>query len=92
MELARRLGVNAAAITRQVKEMEVENLILRRLDARDGRRSYIKLSANGVKTFKNIHDRSHELERLLSLSISREEMASAVDILSRLRRFLKGLE
>lgn len=91
MELARKLGINAAAVTRQVKEMEAQGLILRRSDGRDGRRSYVKLSDEGLKTFNNIHDRSHELERSLTLFISPEEMAQAVDVLTRLRRFIEGL-
>jgi DNA-binding MarR family transcriptional regulator len=90
-ELARKLGINVAAVTRQVKEMECESLILRRLDKRDGRRSYVKLSAKGLKVFKTIHNRGHELERSLSLSISPEEMAAAVAVLSRLRCFIEGL-
>jgi DNA-binding MarR family transcriptional regulator len=91
MDLARTMGINAAAVTRQVKEMEGENLIIRRSDARDGRRSYIKLSAKGVKVFKRIHERSHELERSLLLSIHPEEIKATVDVLSRLRCSLEGL-
>jgi DNA-binding MarR family transcriptional regulator len=91
MDIARRLGVNAAAVTRQVQEMESEGLLLRRADARDGRRSGIRLSAKGLKLFSTIHDRSHELERSLASAIAPREMASAADVLTRLRRFLEGL-
>lgn len=91
MDLARILGINAAAVTRQIKEMESEHLILRRLDVQDRRRSYIKLSAKGLNFFKRLHDRGHELERSLSSSISPEEMKETVDVLSRLRSFLEGL-
>ncbi len=91
MDVARTMGINAAAVTRQVKAMEGENLIIRRSDARDGRRSYIKLSAKGLKVFKRIHDRSHELEHSLSLSIHSEEIKATVDVLSRLRCSLEGM-
>ncbi len=91
MELARKLGINAAAVTRQIKEMEGEHLILRRVDAHDKRRNYIKLSAKGLKVFETVHNRGHQLERLLSTSICPEEMAAAVDVLSRLRSVIEGL-
>jgi len=91
MDLARILGINAAAVTRQVKEMEEENLVIRRSDARDGRRSYLKLSAKGFKVFKRLHARGHELERSLSSSIRPEEIKVTVDVLSRFRSFLEGL-
>src|SRR5512137_2005549 len=41
-DLARRLGVNAAAVTRQLQEMEAEGLVRRRADPGDGRRSYVR--------------------------------------------------
>jgi DNA-binding MarR family transcriptional regulator len=91
MQLARELGINAAAVTRQIKEMENSKLIIRRLDGKDKRRSHVKLSAKGLKVFKNIHNRNHELERNLSLDISADDMATTVDVLARLRRYLDGL-
>lgn len=89
MEIARQLGINAASVTRSVKEMEKENLILRRPDARDGRRNHVKLSAKGLKVFEHIHQRGHELECSLYSLISPEEMASAADVLGKLRRFIE---
>jgi len=69
MDLARQLGVNAAAVTRQVQELERERLVRRRADPKDGRRSYVSLSSKG-KGSSGDHDRSHELERSLSSVIS----------------------
>lgn len=92
MELARALGVNAAAVTRQVKEMESGGLALRRPDLRDGRRSHVKLSARGMKIFREIHERSHELETAISAYISTEEMSAAARVLAKLREFLEMTE
>jgi len=89
MDLARQLGVNPAAVTRQVKEMDMEGLIRRRSDPKDARRSYVSLSPKGLKLFKQIHARSHDLESRLSSLISNEEMRVAVDVLSKLRVFLE---
>jgi DNA-binding MarR family transcriptional regulator len=89
MDLARQLGVNAAAVTRQVQEMEGEGLIRRRADPKDGRRSHVRLSSKGRKMFEEIHDRSHELERSLSSAINAEEMAAATAVLVKLRAFFE---
>lgn len=91
MDLARQLGINAAAVTRQVKEMEGQRLVQRRADPVDGRRSYVKLSPKGLKLFEEIHDRSHELERSLSLVAGAEEMVVAATVLAKLRTFIEGL-
>lgn len=92
MELARGLGINAAAVTRQIKEMEQAGLVLRRQDPRDGRRSHVKLSARGMTVFKKIHERSHELESSLAAYISPEDMAAAAGVLAKLREFLEKME
>lgn len=91
MDLARQLGINAAAVTRQVQEMEAEGLVRRRSDPRDGRRSYVRLSPKGFRLFETIHDRGHELERALSAVISADEMAAATAVLAKLRTFIEDL-
>jgi len=90
-DLARQLGINAAAVTRQVKEMERERLVRRYADAQDARRSYVKLSPKGLKLFEDVHSRTHELERALSAVISHEEMSATVEVLAKLRAFIEGL-
>lgn len=91
MDLARQLGVNASAVTRQIQELEEEGLVTRRADPKDGRRSYVSLSAKGRKAFAEIHTRTHELERSLSSVLSDEEMAKAAEVLARLRTFVEHL-
>lgn len=91
MDLARQLGVNAAAVTRQVKVLERERLVRRRSDPKDGRRSYVNLSPKGQRLFEEIHERTHELERSLSSVLGTEEMRSAAMVLKKLRTFLEGL-
>lgn len=89
MDLARVLGINAAAVTRQVQEMEKEGWIRRRPDRRDRRRQYVNLSAKGKKTFEEIHGRSHRLERALSEVVTATEATTAVQILTRVREFIE---
>lgn len=89
MDLARSLDVNAAAITRQIQEMEKGGLIRRRPDVRDKRRYNLRLSAKGRKTFEDIHNRSHRLERALSEVVTETEAATAARILERVREFIE---
>ena len=91
MDLARRLAVNPAAVTRQVKEMEGEGLVRRRPDPKDGRRCYVTLSPKGRRLFEKIHERNHELERSLSSVIGDEEMQNAAKVLIKLRTFIENL-
>jgi DNA-binding MarR family transcriptional regulator len=87
-DLARQLGINAAAVTRQIQDMEREGLIRRRADRRDGRRSYITLSPRGRRLFEEIHARTHELERSLSSALDPAEMRRAAMVLAKLRTFV----
>lgn len=91
MEIARRLGVNAAAVTRQVQAMRKDGLIVRRTDARDKRRISVRLSAKGRKVFEELHDRSHRLERSLVSVIAPEEMQIAADVLAAVREVLTAM-
>jgi len=88
VDLARRLGINPAAVTRQVQELEAERLVKRRADPRDGRRSYVTLSPKGRKRFEEIHERTHEMERAIASVIGTEEMAAAATTLAKLRSLL----
>jgi DNA-binding MarR family transcriptional regulator len=90
MDISRQLGVNAAAVTRQVKELENEALARRRTDPRDGRRSYVGLTSRGERLFEEIHQRTHELERSLSSVLGAEEMRGAAVVLAKLRTFIEG--
>lgn len=89
MELARQLGINAAAITRQVQEMERAGLVQRRPDPRDHRRQGLQLSRKGRQTFLRLHRRSHDLERSLQSRLSAEEVQTAVKVLATLRTVLE---
>jgi len=90
MDLARKLGVNAAAVTRQVHDLERDGLVERTADARDGRRSHITLTRKGAVLFSEFHDRSHELEAELAGLFNPDDLATAVSTLARLRGFLEG--
>jgi DNA-binding MarR family transcriptional regulator len=91
MEIARELGVNAAAVTRQVKELEDQRLVTRKADPRDARRSSVWLTAKGMRKFLELHERVHALERSLRAGVGDEEFATAIRVLLRLRAALEEL-
>lgn len=91
MALARQLGINAAAVTRQVNEMEAEGLVRRRPDAKDGRRSHVRLSRKGLETFAAIHGRAHDLERALGAIVPPEQMRAAARTLAALRQAIEQM-
>ena len=84
-EIARRLGIDTSAVTRQVQEMEAEGLIVRHADAKDGRRSSVKLTSKGLRLFEQVHERAHEFERLFGKTVGDEEVATAVRVLEQVR-------
>jgi DNA-binding MarR family transcriptional regulator len=91
MEIARRLNVNAAAVTRQVREMEGEGLVVRIADRTDDRRRFVELTARGLEIFLSIHERAHEFERSLGVAISAEDIATATRVLVQVRTAIEEL-
>jgi DNA-binding MarR family transcriptional regulator len=91
MEASRRLGVNAAAVVRQVKEMERERLVERLADAKDRRRSYVKLTDQGLKAFETVHERAHEFEKMICGPAGAEEVMTAVRVLAQVRSAIETL-
>jgi DNA-binding MarR family transcriptional regulator len=88
MQISRRLGIDAAAVTRQVKEMATAGLIERLADPGDGRRSIVRLTPLGLRVFQQIHARAHEFEKSLSTIVTQEDIATTVRVLSQLQKAL----
>ena len=89
LDLARGLGIDAAAVSRQVKEMAAQNLVARRPEPQDGRRTLIKLTPEGLRAFHQIHERAHEFEKSLEANLSSAEIATAAKVLEQLRASLE---
>ena len=89
LDIARRLGINGAAITRLVRKMEDRGLAIRRADKHDGRRSNLKLSAKGRALFRKVHQRLHEFDDLLGADLEPEDIAAVKRVLAHLRTVLE---
>jgi DNA-binding MarR family transcriptional regulator len=93
LEIARRMNINGAAITRQIKEMEGLGLVARTADSRDGRRWEVGLTAEGHELFQQIHRKQHEFEEMFaSGEVTPEEVKTAARVLFRLRSVLEKVE
>jgi DNA-binding MarR family transcriptional regulator len=90
-QIARQLGVNLAAVTRHVQYLESKDLVLRRGDPADRRRSCVRLSAKGIGVFNSAHQRSHELESSLARSVGLERMRMAAQVLAQVRQSLEAI-
>lgn len=91
MEIARNLGIDAAAVTRHINELEKQGLAIRRQDIRDGRRSYVGLTPRGEKTFAGIQERSHEFEKQLENRLNKKNVAVATKVLGEVRALLESI-
>lgn len=89
MEIARRLGINAAAVTRLVREMEEQGWVKRRSDLRDGRRHYVSLTPKGRQAFRKIHERMHAFERSVGETLDAQDVQATVRVLATLRDALE---
>ncbi len=84
-ELARRLGVDPAGITRQLKEMEAEGLVTRTPHATDRRRTVVKLTRAGIESFRMLHEYGHAYERRLAAEVSKKDITTALRVLQAMR-------
>ncbi len=80
-ELALRLTVTPALVTRQVKELEREGWVQRRSDSRDRRRSFIYLSPQGEIEALELRMRARRFEAALLADMNQEEVAVATRVL-----------
>ena len=85
MEIARKLGINAAAVARQLADMERLGLVGRHPDADDKRRICLELTPKGWSLFARFHQRAHEFEESLNTQIKAHELTITLKVLKQLR-------
>jgi DNA-binding MarR family transcriptional regulator len=75
-DLQQRLRVDGAAITRQVKQLEEEGLVLRRADPQDNRYTLVTLSTAGQQLASGLVGRRESFEALVTNGISEADLAT----------------
>lgn len=87
-DIARDLGVDAAAITRRLKELEKDGIIKRAPHERDGRKSVVKLTEKGRRLAAKIHERIHLLEDSLNERLNAKDVERTVKTLIEIQKFV----
>ncbi len=89
--MAREMGINAAAVTRAVKDLERERLVAIRADPSDARRRIARLTPAGLRAFHTLHERGHDLEKAVAIEVPEQDVETATRVLTRLRAAIEAL-
>jgi MarR family transcriptional regulator, organic hydroperoxide resistance regulator len=90
--LSRVLHVDAAAITRQVKQLEVEGLVKRWAAPEDNRFTVVELTGVGRAFVESQRARRDDFERIVTAGLSVEDIDHMRHCLLHMRRNLAELE
>lgn len=91
-QLAQLLRVDGAAITRQVKQLEEDGLVLRRADPQDNRFTLVSLTSAGRELYNNLRERRQLLEQQVIAGLSKEEIEQLKQGLQRLRANIQAIQ
>ena len=83
--LQQRIKVDGAAITRQVKQLEEEGLVLRRPDPHDNRFTLVCLTEAGRQLARSMAGKRESFEALATAGISAKDIALMRRCLQRIR-------
>ncbi len=90
-DLQRHLEVDGATVTRQVKQLEAEGLLQRRVDPKDNRFTLVALTPAGREMVETLVSRGREFQQLAVRDIGDEQLAAAVEALAKMRCNLQEL-
>lgn len=89
--LAQQLRVDAAAITRQVKQLEREGLVVRWPDPQDNRFTVVSLTPSGRRFVEELRSARDAFEAIVTAGLSQEDVAAVRRSLDRIRENLRTL-
>jgi DNA-binding MarR family transcriptional regulator len=89
-EIAQRIGVEAATLTRALRRMEAAGLVHRRPDEQDRRRIRTWLTERGKGLRAPVSETMAQLQRDAVALLTEQEAAMLAEFLNRMRRSLKG--
>lgn len=82
-ELAKLLGVDVSTASRAVKRLELDGLVVKTLDERDGRALALGLSRDGRKLLRRLRAARHEMMLEVFATWSCDDLASLAPLLER---------
>lgn len=84
-ELAGRLSMEGALLTRFAKQMEAAGLITRRVDPRDNRYSLVSLAPAGQQTLEEMGSLADAFESQLLEGVSKDDLANMVQTMKQIQ-------
>ncbi len=90
--LAQRLRVHAAAITRQVKQLEAEGLVTRWSHPEDNRYTVVALTAQGRESVERLRSDRDAFERIVTAGLDADEIDHMRRGLAHIRHNLEAFE
>jgi DNA-binding MarR family transcriptional regulator len=90
-ELQRRLDVDGAAVTRQVKQLESEGLLVRRVDPSDNRFTLVTLTPEGTERLREVGRMAKEFIAQSLDGISDEDLECVRAVTARVRANIEKL-
>jgi DNA-binding MarR family transcriptional regulator len=90
-ELERRLDIDGAAVTRQVKQLQAEGLLSRRADPADNRFMLVTLTPRGGETLRDIARMAREFIAQSLEGVSQDDLAAARRTMARMRANLEKM-
>jgi DNA-binding MarR family transcriptional regulator len=90
-ELQRHLGVDGAAVTRQVKQLESEELLSRRADPADNRFTLVTLTPEGRERLREVARTAREFFVMSLEGVSAEDLACMRRVMTRMRANMENM-
>lgn len=95
-QLTQVLEIDGAAITRQIKQLEEEGIVERKIDPQDNRFMLVSLTEQGRHLYEGLRERRNQFEQRITEGLGDEEISQLKQILSHLqsnlREWVKELE
>jgi len=91
-ELSQRLSIDGSLITRFVKQMEAEGLIVRRADPKDNRFTLVSLGPAGQAELEKMQTLGDQFQSILLKGLSDREIQSMIRTLDRMMKNLQEAE
>jgi MarR family transcriptional repressor of mepA len=88
-EIAEKLEISPAAVTKVIKRLEEQNLLKRQSDPKDDRISRVFIQPEGKKVADDLHTIFHQLDERMFLGFSDDELDKLHDFLIRMQSNLQ---
>ena len=88
-DLASRLSMDPGALTRQMKQLESENLVKRRNSEEDNRLTLVELSGKGFALLESLQEKRLNFSKKALEGLSEEKIGIAMEILKAMEERFK---